>query len=69
VPVLTALSYGVASIEADVWLVNGTLHVGHEQAALTDARTFSALYVEPLRKILDGQNPKTKYVVNQTRPK
>ncbi len=24
---LTAISYGVASVEADVWLVNGTLFV------------------------------------------
>jgi hypothetical protein len=27
VPLLTALSYGVASVEADVWLINGTLFV------------------------------------------
>lgn len=27
VPLLTALSYGVNSVEADVWLVNGTLYV------------------------------------------
>jgi hypothetical protein len=69
VPLLTALRYGVASVEADVWLVNGTLHVGHERAALTDARTFAALYVDPLRTILDGQNPRSKFAVNQTAPK
>lgn len=27
VPLLTALSYGVASVEADVWLFNGDLLV------------------------------------------
>lgn len=27
VPLLTALSYGVSSVEADVYLVNGTLYV------------------------------------------
>ena len=27
VPLLTALSYGVASVEADVYLINGTLFV------------------------------------------
>lgn len=26
-PLLTALSYGVASVEADVYLINGTLFV------------------------------------------
>lgn len=26
-PLLTALSFGVASVEADVWLINGTLFV------------------------------------------
>lgn len=30
-PLYTALSAGAISIEADVWLYNGTLHVGHEQ--------------------------------------
>lgn len=27
VPLLTALSFGVQSVEADVWLINGTLFV------------------------------------------
>lgn len=27
IPFYTALSYGAISIEADVWLVNGTLYV------------------------------------------
>jgi hypothetical protein len=63
------LSYGVASIEADVWLVNGTLYIGHEAAALTTARTFANLYVEPLLKIVNGQNPITKFNPSVTKPK
>ncbi|KZS93392.1 hypothetical protein SISNIDRAFT_454565 [Sistotremastrum niveocremeum HHB9708] len=66
VPLLTALSLGVASVEADVWLFNGTLFVGHELAALTPNRTFSSLYVEPLMQILAMQNPKDDFTVNQT---
>ncbi|KDQ63633.1 hypothetical protein JAAARDRAFT_75927 [Jaapia argillacea MUCL 33604] len=66
VPLLTALSYGVASVEADVWLINGTLFVGHEVAALTADRTFESLYVQPLLSILDGQNPRNAFTVNQT---
>lgn len=68
VPVLTALSLGVASIEADVWLVNGTLFIGHELAALTPARTFDSLYVQPLLTIINNMNPKNAFTASQTTP-
>ncbi|TFK57165.1 hypothetical protein OE88DRAFT_103455 [Heliocybe sulcata] len=68
VPLLTALSYGVGSVEADVWLENGTLFVGHELAALTPARTFASLYVQPLLTVLAGENPKNAFTLNQTTP-
>ncbi|KAL5116618.1 hypothetical protein ACEQ8H_005496 [Pleosporales sp. CAS-2024a] len=61
VPLYSCLSYGAISTEADVWLVNGTLHIGHEPSALTDARTLSSLYIEPLLDTLSRQNPSTKY--------
>jgi len=61
IPLLTALSYGVASVEADLWLSNGELLVGHELAALTAERTFDSLYVQPLLSILKSQNPDTAY--------
>ncbi|SJL05675.1 uncharacterized protein ARMOST_09011 [Armillaria ostoyae] len=63
VPLLTALSLGVASVEADVWLVNETLYVGHEEAALTKDRTLDSLYIQPLLSILDLQNPRTDFNV------
>jgi len=66
VPLLTALSFGVASVEADVWLVGETLHIGHEISALTTERTFDSLYVQPLVSIIEGQNPKTQFTVNLT---
>ncbi|KAJ7630992.1 hypothetical protein FB45DRAFT_979176 [Roridomyces roridus] len=66
VPLLTALSLGVASVEADVWAFDGTLFIGHELAALTPARTFESLYVDPLLSIIAGQNPKSQFTVNQT---
>ncbi|KAJ7254019.1 hypothetical protein B0H12DRAFT_567853 [Mycena haematopus] len=66
VPLLTALSFGVASVEADVWLVGETLFIGHEMAALTPARTFDSLYIQPLVSIIEGQNPKSRFTVNQT---
>ncbi|KAK2463061.1 hypothetical protein APHAL10511_004716 [Amanita phalloides] len=66
VPLLTALSYGIGSVEADVWLVDGTLYVGHERQALTKSRTFASLYVQPLLDIIQRQNPHTPFTANQT---
>lgn len=68
VPLLTAVSFGVASVEADVWLINGTLFVGHEEAALTPNRTLDSLYIQPLLKLLGQQNPQDAFTVNQTSP-
>ncbi|KAG6829392.1 hypothetical protein H0H92_004660 [Tricholoma furcatifolium] len=73
VPLLTALSFGVASVEADVWLVDGQLmgsnaNIGHEEAALTAARTLDSVYIQPLLSILAQQNPIDKFTVNQTTP-
>lgn len=57
VPFYSALSVGAISIEADVWLYNGTLHVGHERGALTKERTFESLYINPILDTLQRQNP------------
>jgi hypothetical protein len=56
-PFWTALSVGAVSIEADVWLFNDTLLVGHEEAALTPARTLESLYIEPIISVLQQTNP------------
>jgi hypothetical protein len=62
IPFYSALSVGAVSVEADVWLYNNTLHVGHEQSALTAARTFDSLYVQPILSVLRAQNPNSSYV-------
>ncbi|MCJ1443987.1 MAG: hypothetical protein MMC23_004487 [Stictis urceolatum] len=67
VPLFTALSAGCISIEADVWLVNGTLHVGHEQSALTSQRTLQSLYIDPIISILKAENPKTPFSMPNSR--
>jgi hypothetical protein len=36
--------------------------VGHEQGALTTARTFKSLYVNPILNTIKGQNPTTQFV-------
>jgi len=61
VPFYSALSVGAISVEADVWLYNSTLHVGHEPAALTNARTFDSLYIHPILDTIRRQNPNTSF--------
>lgn len=67
IPFYSALSYGAMSIEADVWLINGTLHVGHELSALTDVRTLDSLYIQPILDTLHRQNPITKFAPSVTK--
>ncbi|KAH9877972.1 hypothetical protein J1614_003189 [Plenodomus biglobosus] len=57
VPLYDALRWGCTGVEADVWLFDGELHVGHSTNALTSDRTFRSMYVDPLVKLLDHQNP------------
>lgn len=49
-PLRTALELGLGSVEADVFLVEGELRVGHERWQLRPGRTLRALYLEPLRE-------------------
>jgi hypothetical protein len=44
-----------------VWLFDNELYVGHNTASLTRNRTFQSLYIEPLVKILEDQNPSTEF--------
>lgn len=48
-PLLDALSHGFCSVEADVFLVDGKLLVGHERSELSADRTLERLYLDPLR--------------------
>ncbi|KAL4926057.1 uncharacterized protein BDV17DRAFT_270372 [Aspergillus undulatus] len=66
VPFYTALSQGCISVEADVWLYNGTLHVGHDESSLTEERTFESLYVNPILDVLERQNPKSRFLTGPT---
>lgn len=49
-PLLDALDQGFCSVEADVFLVDGKLLVGHERRELKPERTLEALYLDPLRE-------------------
>ncbi|KAF2103905.1 hypothetical protein NA57DRAFT_29436, partial [Rhizodiscina lignyota] len=61
IPLYEALHYGCTGVEADVWLFDEELYVGHDTASLTRNRTFRGLYVDPLVSILNKQNPQTEF--------
>lgn len=61
VPLFSALRAGCTGVEADVWLFDNDLYVGHNTASLTRNRTFQSLYINPLVEILKNQNPETEF--------
>ncbi|KAJ5159707.1 uncharacterized protein N7482_006711 [Penicillium canariense] len=61
IPLFSALQAGCIGVEADVWLFDEELYVGHTRSALTKRRTLRSLYVDPLVRILERQNPVTPF--------
>jgi hypothetical protein len=49
-PLHDALAHGFTGVEADIFLVNGDLHVAHDRDEITPERTLRRLYLDPLRK-------------------
>ncbi len=47
-PLLDALDHGFTSVEADVWLVDGQLFIGHDGP--DPSRTLASTYLDPLRQ-------------------
>lgn len=47
---------GCSSVEADVWLDNGDLLVGHTRSSVSPDHTLKSMYLEPILDILDGRN-------------
>lgn len=52
VPFWAAYNAGFGSIEADVFLKDGKLLVGHDPHELTDERTLQKLYLDPLSEMI-----------------
>lgn len=48
-PLLDALEHGFESVEADIWLRDGQLLIGHDEADLVPGRTLQSLYLDPLQ--------------------
>ncbi|KAJ5770355.1 uncharacterized protein N7511_002406 [Penicillium nucicola] len=61
VPLYSALQAGCIGVEADVWLFDDELYVGHTTSSLTRERTLQFMYVNPLISILERQNPITEF--------
>jgi glycerophosphoryl diester phosphodiesterase len=55
-PLRDALDHGFTSVEADVWLVDGRLLVGHDRDQVVPGRTLESLYLSPLeaRRRMNG---------------
>lgn len=55
-PLQEALERGFASIEADIFLREGQLLIGHTQAELRPERTLEGMYLEPLSEWIKKHN-------------
>lgn len=61
IPLYSAIQVGCIGVEADVWLFDNDLYVGHTKSSLAINRTLTSLYINPLVDLLDKQNPITKF--------
>lgn len=61
VPLYSALQAGCIGVEADVWLFDDELYVGHTTSSLSPRRTLRSMYIDPLVEILERQNPTTPF--------
>ncbi|KAJ5800228.1 uncharacterized protein N7518_002296 [Penicillium psychrosexuale] len=61
VPLYSALQAGCIGVEADVWLFDDELYVGHTTSSLTERLTLQSMYIDPLVSILERQNPTTRF--------
>ncbi|KAH6716432.1 hypothetical protein BKA61DRAFT_516037, partial [Leptodontidium sp. MPI-SDFR-AT-0119] len=68
VPLYVAVHAGCTGAEADVWLVDDELYVGHKRNALTANRTLQNLYISPLLDLIGKQNPLIKYHPDEDYP-
>jgi hypothetical protein len=55
-PLFDALDQGFCSVEADIFLVDGQLLVGHTRLDLRPERTLEKLYLDPLRERVKSNN-------------
>ncbi|KAF1938965.1 hypothetical protein EJ02DRAFT_353340 [Clathrospora elynae] len=66
VPLYDALRWGCTGVEADVWLLDDELYVGHHTNSLTQNRTLKSMYVDPLVKMLDHKNEVSEFATSSS---
>jgi hypothetical protein len=54
-PLVDAISIGCASVEADVWLIDDQLYIGHDLRSVDRNKSLSRMYLDPLLAMLDQQ--------------
>lgn len=59
IPLYEALGSGCISVEADVWLSDNDLFVGHVKKALRSERTLKAMYLDPITSLIKQANSNT----------
>ncbi len=47
-PFFTAYQHKLGSVEADIWAIDGELHVAHEKKEIDKNKTLDALYILPI---------------------
>lgn len=62
-PLFEALEHGMASIEADVFLRDGQLLVGHSEDELQADKTLENIYLAPLLKIVEAKSTSFKPII------
>lgn len=50
-PLLDALDAGFTAVEADLWLRDGQLLIGHDEVDLNPSRTLASTYLRPLAEL------------------
>ncbi|RSM01865.1 hypothetical protein CDV31_011149 [Fusarium ambrosium] len=55
-PFYSAIKVGCIGIEADVWVVQGELLVGHNLGSLSSGQTLTSMYIQPLVELLQTKN-------------
>jgi alkaline phosphatase len=65
-PFFTAWENYFASIEADVWAVDGQLYIAHDFEEITPERTLENLYLKPIDSIFKQNNGKAWKNYNET---
>ena len=54
-PFSLAYQHRFGSIEADIWLKDGNIFVAHDAKDIQASRTLAALYLDPIKQILQEQ--------------